>query len=52
MTTIKWAIWTAVALVGVAVVLRLLLLLLNPLLPYLIVLVFMGMIFGILVRGR
>jgi hypothetical protein len=51
-TTIKWALWTTAALLGVAVVLRLLLLLLSPLLPWLIVLVFMLMVFGILVRGR
>ncbi len=52
MTVLKWAGATAVALIGIAVVLRLLLLLLSPLVPWLIVLVFMFAIFGILVRGR
>ena len=49
---LKWAGATAVALVGIAVALRLLLLLLDPLVPLLVVLIFMLAVFGILVRGR
>ena len=52
MSTLRWAGTTALALVGLAVIFHLLVWLLDPLVPWLIVLLVLLTVFGILVRGR
>ena len=52
MTTLKWAVATAMALVVMAVVLRLVLWILTPLVPWLIVGIFLIGLLTFLLRGR